>query len=289
MTADDRTAPAPDGPAPDGPARAGRAAGKVVLVTGAARGMGRSHAVRLAVEGADVVAVDICADIPSARYPLGTEEELAETGRRVKEAGGRVVTAVADVRDPVGLGRAVDAGVEALGRLDVVVANAGICTIQPWDEVTPAVWDDVIGTNLTGVWNTCVAAAPHLIAAGGGSMILISSSAGLKGQPFFAPYSVSKHGVVGVMRVLANELADHRIRVNTVHPTGVATPMVAGLGGLGELLADRPNLGPLFMNSLPVDVLQPGDVSDTVLFLASDESRYVTGLTMTVDAGAAAR
>jgi SDR family mycofactocin-dependent oxidoreductase len=269
--------------------RTGRVAGQVALVTGAARGMGRSHCVRLAEEGADIVAVDVCTDNPSAGYPMGTLDELEETGRLVEATGRRVVTAVADVRDHAGLTAVVDGAVAELGRLDTVVANAGICTIQPWDEVTPQVWDDVLGVNLTGVWNTCVAAAPHLIAAGGGSMVLISSSAGLKGQPFFGPYSVSKHGVVGVMRVLANELADHRIRVNSLHPTGVATPMVAGLGALSALLEDRPNLGPLFMNSLPVDVLQPGDVSDVVLFLASDEARFTTGLTMTVDAGASAR
>jgi SDR family mycofactocin-dependent oxidoreductase len=269
--------------------RQGRVAGQVALITGAARGMGRSHAVRLAAGGADIIAVDICADIPSVGYPMGTEAELAETAALVTEAGGRVVTAVADVRDAEGLTRAVDDGVRALGHLDTVVANAGICTIQPWDQVSSAVWDDVIATNLTGVWHTCVAAAPHLIGAGGGSMILISSSAGLKGQPFFGPYSVAKHGVVGIMRVLANELAEHRVRVNTAHPRGVDTPMVAGLGGLGPLLAEHPNLGPLFMNALPVDVLRPEDVSDTVLFLASDESKHTTGLTMTVDAGASVR
>jgi SDR family mycofactocin-dependent oxidoreductase len=267
----------------------GRVEGQVVLVTGAARGMGRSHAVRLAAEGADIIALDICADIPGIDTPLGTREELDETAHQVVAAGGRVSTGVADVRDAEGLARAVDAGVAQLGRLDTVVANAGICTVQPWDRVSPEVWDATLATNLTGVWNTCVAGAPHLIAAGGGSMILISSVAGLKGQPLFGPYSVAKHGVVGVMRVLANELAEHRIRVNTVHPTGVATPMLGGLGDLGPLLDDHPTYGSIFLNSLPVSVVQPEDVSHAVLFLASDESRNTTGLTLTVDAGSTAR
>ncbi len=267
----------------------GRVEGQVALVTGAARGMGRSHAVRLAAEGADVIAVDICADLPAVGYPLGTRSELEETGRLVEAAGGRVVVAVADVGDAEALTRAVDDGVERLGRLDTVVANAGICTVQPWDQVSREVWDATLATNLTGVWNTCVAGAPHLITAGGGSMILISSVAGLKGQPLFGPYSVAKHGVVGVMRVLANELAEHRIRVNTVHPTGVTTPMLGGLGALGPLLDEHPTYRSLFLNSLPVPAVQPEDVSDTVLFLASDDSRHTTGLTMTVDAGSSAR
>ncbi len=272
-----------------GGSRRGRVAAKVALITGAARGQGRSHAVRLAAEGADIIAVDICADIPSIGYPMGTADELAETERLVRASGRQVVTAVADVRDPDGLTAAIDTGVSELGHLDIAVANAGICTIQPWDEVTPAVWNDVIAVNLTGVWNTCSAAAPHLIAAGGGSLILISSTAGLKGQPFVAPYAAAKHGVVGVMHVLTNELAEHRVRVNSVHPTGVRTPMAAGLDAMPRLVEANPLLAPILMNSLPLDLLDPEDVSDAVLFLASDESRWVTGLAMTVDGGAAAR
>ena len=169
--------------------------------------------------------------------------------------------------------------------LDVVCANAGICTIQPWHEVTPAVWQDTLDTNLTGVWNTMVAAAPHLIAAGGGSIICTSSTAGIKGLPFLAPYVAAKHGVVGIARTMANELARHHIRVNTVHPTGVDTPMAAGLGGLDPLIGTDQNLGPIFMNTLPVQSVDARDISNAVLFLASDESRYVTGLEFTVDAG----
>ena len=263
--------------------------GRVALVTGAARGMGRCHAVRLAAAGAAVLAVDRCADIDTIAYPLANPADLEETARLVTGAGGRIVTAVADVRDAEGLRHAVDGGVAELGRLDVVVANAGVCAIAGWDEVTPELWRDIIDVNLTGTWNTATAAAPHLIAAGGGSMILVSSTAGLKGQPFLGPYAASKHGVVGIMRVLANELAAHSVRVNTVHPTGVDTPMAGGLSGLGERIAGAPELGPIFMNALPAEAIGPDDVADAVLFLASDAARYVTGLTMTVDAGALLR
>ncbi len=200
-----------------------------------------------------------------------------------------MVAAQVDVRDPDGLCAAVGDGVARLGRLDIAVANAGVCTVQRWDEVTPEVWDTVIGINLTGAWNTCVASIPHLIRAGGGSLILISSVAGLKGQPFLAPYVASKHGVVGVMRMLANELAAKRIRVNSIHPTGVDTPMLVGLGGLTERIESSPDTGSVFLNSLAVDVIAPEDVSDAVVYLSSAESRYVTGLTMTVDAGSTAR
>lgn len=267
----------------------GRVAGKVALITGAARGQGRSHAVRLAAEGADVIAVDICGPVADIEYTTATPEDLATTVRLVEEAGSRVVTHMVDVRDSRGLSDAVADGVELLGRLDIVVANAGVCSIQRWDEVTPALWDTVIGINLTGVWNTCVASIPHLVEAGGGSMILVSSAAGLKGQPFLTPYVASKHGLVGIMRSLSNELAANHIRVNSLHPTGVDTPMLVGMVGLTDRLEVSPELGPLFHNSLPVDLLQPEDISNAVLFLASDEARYVTGLTMTVDAGTTSR
>ncbi len=268
---------------------AGRVAGKVALVTGAARGQGRSHAVRLAAEGAHILALDICSDVKGIAYPLATPGDLAETARLVVDAGGRVVTAQVDVRDADALAAAVVDGVEQLGRLDVAVANAGVCTVQRWDEVDPAVWDTVIGINLTGTWNTCVAAIPHLLDAGGGSIVVISSTAGLKGQPFFAPYVASKHGAVGIMRVLANELASTGIRVNSVHPTGVDTPMLVGMAPLTERIAAQPDVGSIFLNSLAVDVVQPEDVTAAVLYLSSDESRYVTGVTLSVDAGAAAR
>ena len=267
----------------------GRVDGKVAFITGAARGQGRSHAIRLAEEGADIIAVDICAQVADIEYATATPEDLATTARLVTEAGGRVVTHAVDVRDAHGLTDAVADGVAQLGRLDISVANAGVCSIQRWDEVTPQLWDTVVGINLTGVWNTCVASIPHLLAAEGGSMILVSSTAGLKGQPFLTPYVASKHGMVGIMRSLANELAAKHIRVNSLHPTGVDTPMLNGMVGLTERIEASPDVGSLFLNSLPVDLVRAEDVSHAVLFLASDEARYVTGLTMTVDAGASAR
>jgi len=264
---------------------AGRVAGKVAFITGAARGQGRSHAIRLAEEGADIIAVDICEDIASAGYGMATEADLAETVKAVEALDRRIFARKADVRDAAGLKAVVDEGVAELGKLDIVSANAGICTVQTWDEVTPAVWQDTLDTNLTGVWNTMVVAAPHLIANGGGSIICTSSTAGIKGLPFLAPYVAAKHGVVGIARSMANELAQHKIRVNTVHPTGVQTPMVAGLGGLDAILGRDPQLGPIFMNTFPVEIVEPVDISNAVLFLASDEARYVTGLEFTVDAG----
>ena len=264
---------------------AGRVAGKVAFITGAARGQGRAHAIRLAEEGADIIAVDICRDYDTVGYPLATEADLAETVKAVEALDRRIVATVADVRDAAGLKAAVDDGVAQLGRLDIVSANAGICTIQTWDEVTPQVWQDTLDTNLTGVWNTMVVSVPHLIAAGGGSIICTSSTAGIKGLPYLAPYVAAKHGVVGIARTMANELARHSIRVNTVHPTGVDTPMGTGLGGLEPLINRDPNLGPIYMNTLPVETVDPRDISNAVLFLASDEARYVTGLEFTVDAG----
>ena len=264
---------------------AGRVAGKVAFITGAGRGQGRSHAIRLAEEGADIIAVDICADYQTVGYAMATEADLAETVKAVEALDRRAFAAKADVCDAAGLKKALREGVAELGKLDIVVANAGICTVQTWDEVTPAVWQDTLDTNLSGVWNTMVAAAPHLIANGGGSIICTSSTAGIKGLPYLAPYVAAKHGVVGIAKTMANELARHKIRVNTVHPTGVNTPMGTGLGGLEPLLTGDPNLGPIFMNTLPVEIVEPRDISNAVLFLASDEAQYVTGLEFTVDAG----
>jgi SDR family mycofactocin-dependent oxidoreductase len=263
----------------------GRVAGKVAFITGAARGQGRSHAIRLAEEGADIIAVDICRDYDDVPYPLATEADLAETVKAVEALDRLIVATKADVRDAAALAAAVDDGVAQLGRLDVVCANAGICTVQAWDEVSPQVWQDTLDTNLTGVWNTIVVSVPHLIAAGGGSVICTSSTAGIKGLPYLAPYVAAKHGVVGIARTMANELSSHKIRVNTVHPTGVDTPMGNGLGGLEALINRDPNLGPIYMNALPVESVDARDISNAVLFLASDEARYVTGLEFTVDAG----
>jgi len=264
---------------------AGRVEGKVAFVTGAGRGQGRSHAIRLAEEGADIIAVDVLEDYATVGYGMASQADLDETVKAVEGLDRRIIATKADVRDRDALRTAIDQGVAELGRLDVVVANAGICTVQTWDEVTPDVWQDTLDTNLTGVWNSMVLAVPHLIAAGGGSIVATSSTAGIKGLPYLAPYVAAKHGVVGICRSLANELASHHIRVNTVHPTGVDTPMAAGLGGLDGLIGRDPNLGPIFMNTYPVESVDPRDISNAVLFLASDESRYVTGLEFTVDAG----
>src|SRR3984957_350991 len=263
---------------------AGRVAGKVAFITGAGRGQGRSHALRLAEEGADIIAIDICRDYDTVGYAMSTDEDLADTVKLVEALDRRIIAKRADVRDPQALKKIVDEGVAELGRLDIVVANAGICTVQSWDEVTPAVWQDTLDTNLTGVWNTMVAGVPHLIAAGGGSIIATSSTAGIKGLPYFAPYVATKHGVVGIARTMANELARHQIRVNTVHPTGVDTPMAPGLGGLNPLIERDPDLGPIYLNTLPVETVDARDISNAVLFLASDEHRYATGLGFTVDA-----
>ncbi|MDZ8276696.1 mycofactocin-coupled SDR family oxidoreductase [Microbacterium aquimaris] len=264
---------------------AGRVEGKVALITGAARGQGRSHAVRLAEEGADIIAVDLCGPVPNLQYSHATEDDLAETVRQVEALDRRIVATKTDVRDRDAFKTAIDDGVAQLGKLDIVVGNAGICIIAPWDEVTPEIWNDTISTNLTGVFNTVQLSAPHLIAAGGGSIILTSSAAGLKGLPFITPYAASKHGVTGLGRAFASELAEHSIRVNTLHPTGVETAMGEMAGAFPPLLEKNPRVGGMLTNMLPIDATEPRDQSNAVLFLASDEARYVTALAMTVDAG----
>jgi SDR family mycofactocin-dependent oxidoreductase len=266
----------------------GRVAGKRVVITGAARGMGRSHALRLAEEGADLVLVDICESLPGLEYPLSSLEDLEETARLVKEHGRSAVTKVADVRDEVALKEAVAEGAAELGGLDAAVANAGVLTAGTWDATTNEHWHMVLDVNLIGAWNTCVAALPYLIEQGGGSLINISSAAGIKGSPLHIPYTASKQGIVGMSVALANELAAHSIRVNTVHPTGVMTGMAPAT--IHTLLAEtRTDLAPIFGNALPTPLIDAVDVSNAVLFLVSDESRYVTGLQFKVDAGVTIR
>jgi SDR family mycofactocin-dependent oxidoreductase len=269
---------------------AGRVEGKVALITGAARGQGRSHAVRLAEEGADIIAIDIVEQIPLIPYPQPTEEDLAETARQVEALDRRIVVRKANVRDFGALKAAADEGVAELGGLDIVVANAGICVPDSWDRITEENWDLTIGTNLTGVWNTIRATAPHLIERGGGSIVLTSSAAGLKGLPFLTSYVAAKHGVVGLMRGFAAELAEYGIRVNSIHPTGVRTPMGELAGEASEnpmmtALGEHQRLGPMLMNMLPIEITEPRDQSNAVLFLASDEARYITSVTLPVDAG----
>jgi len=264
----------------------GRLEGKVALVTGAARGQGRSHALRLAEEGADIIAVDVCEQIASVPYPMSTPDDLAETRRLIEEQDRRVIAAQADVRNLDQLKAVVDRGVTEFGRLDVVAANAGIFTVgeSTWD-LDEQGWQDVIDVNLTGVWHTVKAAVPHMIAAGnGGAIVITSSTAGLKGFGGATHYVASKHGVIGIMRTLAIELAPHNIRVNTVHPTGVNTPMVVN-DFFNELMQRRPEMGAAMQNLLPVPMLEAVDISNAIVWLASDEARYVTGVTLPVDAG----
>jgi SDR family mycofactocin-dependent oxidoreductase len=268
----------------------GKLDGKVAFITGAARGQGRSHAELLAQEGADLILLDICADYRTTVYPMATEEDLVQTAESIRAQGTKVEYFVADVRDADALRKGLDAGVEALGRLDIVCANAGISTAQSWDEVTEEVWNDVIDTDLTGVWNTLKASIPHLLATDGGSIIVTASTASKKPPPYFAPYAAAKAGVVGLAKSLANELASSNVRVNTVHPTGVNSPMGTGMmDNVGELLDRDRRLAALFMNAQLVDLVEPIDVSRAVLFLASDDARHVTGMEFYIDAGAAVR
>jgi (+)-trans-carveol dehydrogenase len=226
-------------------------------------------------------------------YPPATEEDLAETVRLVEELDRRVLATKADVRDSGALREAVDAGVAEFGRLDIVCANAGVFEIQPALELTDDAWREMIDINLTGVWNTCRAALPHLIEGGrGGSIVITSSTAGLKGIPNTVHYTAAKHGVVGIMRTLANEFAQHSIRVNSVHPTGVDTVMIQNEKTWGLFDPDNPHptretAEPVFAstNALPVPWVEPIDISNAILFLASEEARYITGVTLPVDAG----
>lgn len=274
----------------------GRVQGKVAFVTGAARGQGRSHALTLAIEGADIIAIDVGAEIDAVRgfTPPATLEDLSETVRLVEALDRRILSAQIDVRDYVAMKDFVDGAAQELGRLDIVCANAGIFRPTPaLHEVSEQLWDEMIDINLKGVWNTVRASVPRLIEQGtGGSIILTSSAAGLAGAPYTGPYTASKHGVVGMMKQLANELGPYSIRVNTLHPTGVATPMIlnqAAYDLFGPEL-DHPSLEQVIdrftaLNLLPVPFVEPIDVSQAVLYLASDESRYVTGMEMKIDAG----
>lgn len=275
-----------------------RLEGQVALVTGAARGQGRSHAVRLAREGADVIAVDLCAPIASVPYPLATEADLDETCRLVEAADRRVVRAVADVRDLAAMTAAVDAGVAALGRLDIVVANAGVTSYVPSPEMTDEQWTDVLDVNLSGVWRTYRASIGHLRAGGrGGAIVITSSAAGLRALPNAAHYAAAKSGLVGFMKALAVELGPEGIRVNTIHPTTVDTGMVRNDATLSLFLPreDVPRTEEAFarvaqsLNVLPVPWISADVVSDLVVFLASESGRYITGAAIPVDAGMSVR
>ncbi|MFH5821862.1 mycofactocin-coupled SDR family oxidoreductase [Georgenia sp. AZ-5] len=275
---------------------AGRMEGKVAFITGAARGQGRNHALRLAKEGADIIAVDICEDIDTVTpfYSLATREELEETARMVEALDRRIVARKADVRDVDALQAVFDEGLAELGRIDTVVANAGIATYGRAWELSNEQWKDMIDVNLTGVHHTAKVAIPALIEAGnGGSIMFTSSIGGLKGIQHVGHYVAAKHGIVGLMRTLANELGPYRIRVNTIHPTNVDTIMIQNPGtyamfspGDPEPSQEKAMPGFMSLNTLPVPWVTADDISNAVLFLASDASRYVTGVTLPVDAGA---
>ncbi len=271
----------------------GRLDGKVVFVTGAARGQGRAICARMAVEGADVVAVDSLSDVATVQYPMATAGDLAETVALVEKAGRRIVARQADVRDFAGLQAVVDEGLHTFGHLDVVCANAGIASFGPTWELSEQSWQDMIDINLTGVWHTIKATVPSMISAGrGGSIIITSSTAGLKGMANIAHYTAAKHGLVGLMRTLANEVAPHSIRVNTVHPTNVATDMILNDSTFHLFRPDiaNPTQDDMIeamssLNALPVPWVESDDVANAALFLASDEARYITGVALPVDAG----
>jgi (+)-trans-carveol dehydrogenase len=271
----------------------GRVEGKTAFITGAARGQGRAHALRLAEEGADIIAIDICEQINSVPFAMSRPEDLAETVALVEALDRRIVATRADVRDFDAVSRALAEGVEAFGRLDIVSANAGIYSHGTLATLEEQTWQDMIDVNLTGVWHACKAAIPHLVAGGrGGSIILTSSTVGLRAIPNLGHYGAAKHAVVGLMRTLALELAPEMIRVNSIHPTSVDTDMIhnPSLYSLlmpGEEHPTREMSAAIFqsLNALPIPWVEPRDISNAVLFLASDEARYITGVALPVDAG----
>jgi (+)-trans-carveol dehydrogenase len=272
-------------------------AGKVALITGAARGQGRSHAVRLAAEGADIIAIDICAQIESVPYPLARAADLEQTAAEVRALGRKIVTAQADVRSQAELRAAVDAAVGQLGRLDIVCANAGIHSSAPAHEMPEQAWQDLIDVNLTGVWLTCKVAVPHIIDGGRGGVVIVTASvAGHKPYGTISHYVAAKHGLIGLTKTLAQELAPHGIRVNAVSPTQVDTDMIQNdmIYRLFVPDAEHPTREQFAeasqaTNLLPVPWVEPGDVSDAVVFLAGDGARFITGVSLPVDAGVLAK
>jgi (+)-trans-carveol dehydrogenase len=270
----------------------GRVEGKVAFVTGAARGQGRAHALRLAEEGADIIAVDICDQIASVPYAMASAGDLEETAKQVEALDRRIVTKQTDVRDGAALTAAVADGESELGPVDILVANAGIFSTAPSDTMGAQVWQDMIDTNLTGVWNACQAVLPGMKERAGGSMILTSSTAGIKGFPTLAHYTAAKHGVVGLMKAIAGEFGAFNIRVNTVHPTSVDTPMIQNQTMWNLFRPDledprQDDFGEIFqsLHILPQKWVEPRDIANAVLFLASDEARYITGQQLKIDLG----
>jgi SDR family mycofactocin-dependent oxidoreductase len=263
--------------------------GRVAVVTGAARGQGRSHAVRLAREGADVIALDICAPVSDAiTYPAATRQDLADTVRAVEAEGRKVLAREVDIRDDVALRHLVADGVEQFGRLDILVANAGVLGWGRVWELTDEQWDTVIGVNLSGTWRTLRAVVPAMIEAGnGGSIVVVSSAAGMKATPGNGHYSAAKFGLVGLTNTLALELAEFGIRVNSIHPYSVDTPMIQ-TEALIELLGKYPNYRHSFppMPLQPKRFMTPDEISDVVVWLAGDGSATLSGAQIPVDKGA---
>ncbi|MEW2397207.1 mycofactocin-coupled SDR family oxidoreductase [Streptomyces sp. NPDC046862] len=276
------TSPIPEAPVPGVP-NAQRFQGKVAFVTGAARGLGRAEAVRFAAEGADIIALDLCEDLPTTEYPGATVEDLAETARLVEELGRRILTHKADIRDYPAVRAALEESVRELGRLDVVAANAGMTTFARAWEIEPEHWKATLDVNLTGAFHTMKAAVPLMIErATGGAIVFTSSVAGLRGLPLLADYVAAKHGVTGLAKSLANELGPYRIRVNSVHPHGINTKLVPGLR---PILKKDPALAAFYEGILPDAVSQAEDIAAAVAWIASDEARHVSGIQLPVDLG----
>lgn len=272
-----------------------RLEGKVAFITGAARGQGRAHAVRFAQEGADIIAVDALTDVETVGYPMATQQDMDDTVRQVEALDRRILASKVDVRDGAAVKQAVDDGVAQLGRLDVVVANAGIASFAPAEEMSQQMWDDMIDINLSGVFRSVQPCIAHLRRnEDGGAIVLISSVAGLRGVLNIVHYSAAKHGLVGMMKTLAMELAQYRIRVNTVHPTNVDTPMIQNEFTRAVFFPEREpstitkeEAEPAFAetNLLPIAWVAPEEISEAILFLVSDTGRHITGISLPVDAG----
>ncbi len=261
--------------------------GTVAVITGGARGQGRSHAVRLANAGADIVACDITEQVGSVPFPTARAGDMEQTVAEVEKQHRRCIAVEADVRNTTDMTRLADAAIGEFGRIDFLLANAGILSLaDTTSTITDAQWDDMIDINLTGVFKACRAVVPHILAGGrGGSIVITSSIAGLKGVAGCTHYTAAKHGIVGLMRTLARELAPERIRVNTIHPTGVDSPM-SNNDFFPTWLDANPELGDAMRgNLMPVDAMPMADVSDVVAFLCSDASKWITGVALPVDAG----
>lgn len=266
---------------------------KVVFISGVARGQGRSHAVRFAAEGARIIGIDACRDLDHVPYPLATEEDLAETGRLIEAAGGASHLGIADVRDRAAMRSHVAAGVDRFGRLDVIMANAGVYTAAPVQFCSDEAFEEAIAINLTGVYKTVRASLRFMLEAGnGGAIIVTSSTAGSRGFYGAPAYVAAKHGVVGFMRSLALELAPAGIRVNSIHPTSVSTPMIRNdaFTRMARYDLEAPTEQDVIdfltpQQPLGIPWVEASDISDAVLWLASDEARYVTGIELPIDGG----